>query len=74
MRRCYATYGKRRAASFPHTVTDDDVRAVLERNQFRDYIRNRFLTDVFSSISATRWSRTRWPSNFRVNATLSRSA
>ena len=27
---------------FPHTVTADDVRAVLERNQFRDYIRNRF--------------------------------
>ena len=27
---------------FPHTVTEDDVRAVLERNQFRDYIRNRF--------------------------------
>ena len=27
---------------FPHTISADDVRAVFERNQFRDYIRNRF--------------------------------
>ena len=27
---------------FPHTVTTDDVRAVFDRNQFRDYIRGRF--------------------------------